>query len=74
MQETNPYLKPNRNSRMSLGEVYFWTSTIKDWKHLLDQDKYKSGIYLLIILIGFKMEMSNLIVQWVFCVPPMLLK
>jgi putative transposase len=30
-----------RNSRM---EVYFWTDTIKDWKHLLKQDKYKNVI------------------------------
>ena len=44
MQQTNPYIKPNRNSRMSIGEVYFWTSTIKDWKHLLNQDKYKTLI------------------------------
>ena len=29
-----------RNSRMSLGEVYFWTDTIKDWKRLLTQEKY----------------------------------
>ncbi len=29
-----------RNSRMDLNEVFFWTSTIKDWKHLLKQDKY----------------------------------
>src|ERR1700751_5859777 len=33
-----------RNSRMDLGEVYFWTDTIKDWKHLLKQDKYKEII------------------------------
>ncbi len=26
---------------MILTEVYFWTSTIKDWKSLLKQDKYK---------------------------------
>lgn len=44
MQQTNPYIQPNRNSRMSIGEVYFWTSTIKDWKHLLNQDKYKTLI------------------------------
>ena len=44
MQETNPYAKLNRNSRMSIGEVYFWTSTIKDWNHLLNQDKYKTLI------------------------------
>lgn len=26
---------------MVLGEVYFWTNTIKDWQHLLKPDKYK---------------------------------
>ena len=26
---------------MKLGEVYFWTDTIKDWKQLLKPDKYK---------------------------------
>ncbi len=30
-----------RYSRLELNEVYFWTDTIKDWKHLLKQDKYK---------------------------------
>ena len=44
MQETNPYSKLIRNSRMSIGEVYFRTSTIKDWNHLLNQDKYKTLI------------------------------
>jgi putative transposase len=33
-----------RNSRMSLEQVYFWTDTIKDWKHLLKKDKYKQII------------------------------
>ncbi len=33
-----------RNSRMDLNEVYFWTDTIKDWKKLLIQDKYKELI------------------------------
>ena len=33
-----------RNSRMNFDEVYFWTDTIKDWKHLLKQDKYKELI------------------------------
>lgn len=32
------------NSRMQLGEIYFWTDTIKDWKYLLKQDKYKQII------------------------------
>ncbi len=29
---------------MQLGSVYFWTVTVKDWKHLLKPDKYKSLI------------------------------
>ncbi|AKQ47710.1 transposase [Rufibacter radiotolerans] len=29
---------------MQLGEVYFWTNTIKDWKKLLKPDKYKQVI------------------------------
>lgn len=33
-----------RNSRMELEKVYFWTSTINDWKHLLKEDKYKQII------------------------------
>ncbi|PTB97668.1 hypothetical protein C9994_01820 [Marivirga lumbricoides] len=39
----NLFTKP-RNSRMSLGEIYFWTCTIKDWKKLLARDKYKQII------------------------------
>ncbi len=31
----------DRNSKMYLHEVYFWTSSIKDWKKLLKPDKYK---------------------------------
>lgn len=29
-----------RNSQMMLGEVYFWTDTIKDWNNLLESIKY----------------------------------
>ena len=29
---------------MELSQIYFWTDTIKDWKHLLKQDKYKEII------------------------------
>lgn len=36
--------KTIRNSRMDLGEIYFWTNTIKDWKHLLKKDHYKEII------------------------------
>ena len=30
-----------RNSRMALGEVYFWTDTVNNWKFLLKDDSYK---------------------------------
>lgn len=33
-----------RNSRMEFGEVYFCTSTIYEWKHLLKPHKYKQII------------------------------
>ena len=36
--------KARRNSSLDLNEVYFWTSTVKDWKHLLEPDKYKQII------------------------------
>ena len=29
---------------MELNQVYFWTDTIKDWKKLLQPDKYKELI------------------------------
>ena len=36
--------KRDRNSKMYLHEVYFWTATIYQWKHLLKPDKYKQII------------------------------
>jgi putative transposase len=33
-----------RNSRMEIGEVYFWTATIYEWKKLLKPDAYKEII------------------------------
>ena len=33
-----------RKSRMSLNEIYFWTDTIKDWRKLLEEDKFKEII------------------------------
>jgi hypothetical protein len=30
-----------RRSYQSFNEVYFWTSVIKDWKHLLGPDEIK---------------------------------
>ena len=38
--EQDLYRAP-RNSQMLLGQVYFWTDTIKDWRHLLKPEKYK---------------------------------
>jgi REP element-mobilizing transposase RayT len=32
------------NSKMSLGKVYFWTDTIKDWKEILEYLAYKQLI------------------------------
>ncbi len=33
-----------RKSHMILNEVYFWTDTIKDWRNLLSEDKFKEII------------------------------
>lgn len=33
-----------RKSTIQLGEVYFWTATIHQWKHLLKPNKYKQII------------------------------
>ena len=33
-----------RNSKMIIGEVYFWTDTIKDWRYLLQIDRFKHVI------------------------------
>lgn len=30
-----------RKSHQSLNDAYFWTSVIKDWKHLLKEDEMK---------------------------------
>ncbi|MFT7034056.1 MAG: putative transposase [Cyclobacteriaceae bacterium] len=39
---SNPSLWSVRNSQMELHQVYFWTSTIKDWNKLFETDEYKS--------------------------------
>jgi putative transposase len=33
-----------RKSHQSFNDVYFWTSVIKDWKHLLKDDEMKMGL------------------------------
>jgi putative transposase len=40
MESTFKY-EGERKSHQSLKEVYFWTSVIKDWKHLLNTDEMK---------------------------------
>ena len=40
----NILLAKPRKSHLEFNEVYFWTNTIKDWKHLLKQEKYKTII------------------------------
>jgi putative transposase len=66
-------LKPVRNSRMDLDNVYFWTDTIKDWKKLLKPDKYKTIIIetirdlcekKLIIVYGFVIMPNHLHLIW----------
>ena len=56
-----------------LNEVYFWTSTIKDWKHLLKPDKYKNLIINnwkslvdknLVSIYGFVIMPNHLHVLW----------
>ena len=62
-----------RNSYMELGEVYFWTSTIVMWKHLLKQDKYKTVIIeslkeltkrKLIVVYGFVIMPNHVHIIW----------
>ena len=36
--------KKDRNSKMVCGEVYFWTSTVHQWTHLLKSEAYKKVI------------------------------
>lgn len=33
-----------RNSQMELGSVYFWTDTVKDWKHAFREEKHINTI------------------------------
>jgi putative transposase len=37
-------IKEKRNSFLAYNETYFWTCTIKDWKHLLESEIYKQLI------------------------------
>jgi REP element-mobilizing transposase RayT len=55
-----------RNSRMEFDQVYFWTDTIKDWKLLLKQDKYKA----LIISSWQELVKRNQVVIYAFVIMP----
>jgi hypothetical protein len=46
-----------RKSHQSLNEVYFWTSVIKDWKHLLRGDEMK-----MIIIKSFQLLVQHKLV------------
>jgi REP element-mobilizing transposase RayT len=51
---------------MEFNQVYFWTDTIKDWKHLLKQDKYKH----IIIDIWADLVNKKLIKVYAFVIMP----
>ncbi|MGV3502835.1 MAG: REP-associated tyrosine transposase [Adhaeribacter sp.] len=39
---TDQLFTAQRKSAMQLEEIYFWTATVKDWRHLFKPDKYKT--------------------------------
>ena len=41
--DKNPYAG-KRKSYMEVGEVFFWTATINNWQHLLQEDRFKEVI------------------------------
>jgi hypothetical protein len=43
-----------RKSHQSLNEIYFWTSVIKDWKHLLKSDESDSYRMKMIVIGSFQ--------------------
>ena len=69
----NILLPKLRKSHLEFNEVYFWTNTIKDWKHLLKQEKYKAIIIKslanlvhkkLIIVHGFVIMPNHIHIIW----------
>lgn len=56
----------HRKSKMVLGEVYFWTNTIKDWNNLLVPDAYKR----LITSTLFELTCKKLIKIYGFVIMP----
>ena len=74
----NILLAKPRKSHLEFNEVYFWTNTIKDWKHLLKQEKYKSIIIQslanlvhkkLIIVYGFVIMPNHIHLIWEMVAP-----
>lgn len=59
-------MKERRNSFLEYNETYFWTCTIKDWKHLLKEDNYKE----LLISSLKKLVDKNLIEIYGFVIMP----
>jgi putative transposase len=57
---------PQRNSNMFLNEVYFWTDTVKDWKNVFKQEKYKE----LIVQILKDLVDKKLIAVYAFVIMP----
>ena len=51
---------------MQLNEVYFWTDTVKEWKNLLESDRYKQ----LIIDILIQLTAKKLIQVYGFVIMP----
>ena len=62
----NYIFRQDRNSKMLLDEVYFWTDTVKDWKKIFSIDKYK------IIVIDTLRELVNRkkIIVYAFVIMP----
>ncbi len=63
MENDNTY---TRKSMLCLNEVYFYTATILNWKHLLKPDKYKQ-----IIIDSLKyLSQKNKIIVYAFVIMP----
>ncbi len=54
-----------RKSHQSFNEVYFWTSVIKDWNHLLENDGMK-----MIIIQSFQWLVQQLVYIYGYVIMP----
>lgn len=55
-----------RNSKMELGNTYFWTNTVKNWKNLIIKDKYKN----LILITLDELVQNDLVTVFAFVIMP----